>query len=190
MKSTVLKSIKLTLAFCLFSDVFYVGVLWLFAQIAGPSRGNAEWVTLNGKVVGAAHIGQLFTKNIYFWGRPSAVDYAADGSGGSNHGPSNPIHLATVERRIQAFLEAHPYLERDQVPAEIVTASASGLDPHISPAAAYVQVKRVAQARGLDPQKVKALVDALVEHPLGGILGPSCINVLKLNVALEARGAM
>lgn len=185
MKSNVIKSIKITLAFCVFFSIFYIFILWAFAQVASPHKGNAELITLNGKVVGAANVGQVFTQPIYFWGRPSAVDYTADGSGGSNHGPSNPEHLKDVEERINAFLEAHPYLERKDIPADIVTASSSGLDPNISPKAAYIQVKRVAQARGMDEEKLKVLVDAHIEKPLLGLFGTSRVNVLKLNVALQ-----
>lgn len=185
MKSDLIKSLRITLVFCVFFSIFYIAVLFLFAKVAGPNSGNAEVVTLNGKVVGAANVGQIFTQPIYFWGRPSAVDYTADGSGGSNHGPSNPEHLATVEERIAAFLTAHPYLQRKDVPADIVTASASGLDPHISPASAYVQIQRVAKARGVSVEKVKAIVDANVDAPLLSLFGTAKVNVLKLNIALE-----
>lgn len=188
MKSNLLKSIKLTLAFCVFFSVFYIFILWAFARVAGPNGGNAELVMADGRVVGAANVGQAFSKPVYFWSRPSAVGYAADGSGGSNHGPSNPAHLAEVEERIKAFLEAHPYLERKDVPVEMVTASGSGLDPNISPEGAYVQVRRVAEARGMTPQAVKAIVEEHVEKPLLGMFGTSRVNVLKLNVALDEAG--
>lgn len=109
---TLLKSLKITLAFCIFFSVFYIFVLWLFAQFAGPNNGNAEVVTLNGEVVGAANVGQAFTKDIYFWSRPSCAGdgYDAASSGGSNKGPTNPEYLAEVEARIDSFLIHHPYL--------------------------------------------------------------------------------
>ena len=185
MISNLFKSLRLTIAFCLFFSVFYIFVLWLFAQVAGPNKGNAELVTLNGKVVGAANVGQNFTQDIYFWGRPSAGNYTADASGGSNKGPTNDEYLAEVEARIDTFLVHHPYLSRKDVPAEMVTASASGLDPNITPQCAYVQIKRVAQARGLTENQVKEIVDQSVEKPLLGIFGTEKINVLKLNIALE-----
>lgn len=183
----LLKSIKITLVFCVFFSLFYILILWIFAQVASPNSGNAEVITLNGKVVGAANVGQMFTQDIYFWGRPSNAGdgYDATSSSGSNKGPTNPEYLAEVEVRIDSFLVHHPYLSRKEVPAEMVTASASGLDPHITPACAYVQVKRVAQARGLDETKVKAIVDNTVEKPLLGLFGTEKVNVLKLNVALE-----
>lgn len=182
---TLFKSLKITLAFCVFFSVFYILVLWIFAQVAGPNKGNAEVVKLNGKVVGAARVGQLFTQDIYFWGRPSAGGYTADASGGSNKGPTNEEYLAEVEARIDTFLVHHPYLDRKEVPAEMVTASGSGLDPHITPACAYIQVKRVARARGMDEADVKAVVDKAVEKPLFGLFGTETVNVLKLNIALE-----
>ena len=165
----------------------YIFSLWIFAQVAGPNKGNADVVELNGKIVGAANVGQTFTQDIYFWGRPSCAGdgYDASSSGGSNKGPSNEEYLAEVESRIDTFLVHHPYLKRGEVPAEMVTASGSGLDPDISPKAAYVQVQRIAAARGLSPEKVMALVNANSEGPLLGLFGPEKVNVLKLNVALE-----
>lgn len=187
MISTLFKSFKLTVAFCILFSICYIFILWIFAQIAGPSKGNADVVELNGKIVGAANVGQIFTQDIYFWGRPSCAGdgYDASSSGGSNKGPSNEEYLAEVESRIDTFLVHHPYLKREEVPAEMVTASGSGLDPDISPKAAYVQVQRVAAARGLSPEKVMALVSANTEGPLLGLFGPEKVNVLKLNVALE-----
>ena len=111
--------------------------------------------------------------------------YDASSSSGSNKGPTNPEYLAEVEARIDTFLVHHPYLSRKDVPAEMVTASASGLDPNITPQCAYVQIKRVAQARGLTENQVKEIVDQSVEKPLLGIFGTEKINVLKLNIALE-----
>ena len=184
---TLLKSIKITLVFCVFFSVFYILVLWLFARVAGPNQGNAEVVTLNGKVVGAANVGQKFTEDIYFWGRPSCAGdgYDATSSSGSNKGPTNPEYLAEVKSRIDTFLVHHPYLSRKDVPAEMVTASGSGLDPDITPQSAYVQVKRVAQARGMDVEEVRRIVDKAVEKPLLGVFGTEKVNILKLNIALE-----
>lgn len=139
---TLWKSVRITVAFCIFFSVFYILVLWIFAQFAGPNKGNAEVLTLNGKAVGATNVGQMFTEDIYFWGRPSCAGdgYDASSSAGSNKGSANEEYLAEVEARIDTFLLHHPYLQRKEVPAEMVTASASGLDPDITPASAYVQV--------------------------------------------------
>lgn len=177
-------SIKITLAFCVVLFVGYVLVLWGVAALTKPNSGQAELVTLNGKVVGAANVGQQFTDAKYFWSRPSAVDYDGSGSGGSNKGVTNPEYLEEVEARIEAFLVAHPYLNRADVPSEIVTASASGLDPHISPAAARVQTRRVAEARGVAVEDIDKLVSDAQERAL---VGTSFINVLKLNVALDEK---
>lgn len=187
MLSNFLKSFKLTFALCLFFSIFYVFVLWLFAQAGGPNKGNAELATLHGRVVGAAHIGQHFTKNIYFWGRPSHAGhgYDASRSAGSNKGPSNEEYLASIEARVDSFLVHHPYLTRADIPAEIVTASGSGLDPHISPKAAYAQAKRVADARGWSVEKVRTLVQSHIKKPLLGLFGTETVNVLQLNIALD-----
>lgn len=162
----LVKSLRLTLVFCVFFSICYILVLWIFGLIVGPGGGNAETLVLNGRVVGAANVGQQFTKDVYFWGRPSHAGdgYDASSSSGSNKGPTNEEYLADVNTRIDSFLEKHPYLERNDVPSEMVTASASGLDPHITPESAYVQVKRVAKARGMEEGAVRSLVDQAVEN--------------------------
>lgn len=186
MKSFI-KAFRLTLVFCVFLSVTYILVLWLFAKVAGPNDGNPEVATLDGKVVGAANVGQQFTQDIYFWGRPSCAGdgYDAASSGGSNKGPTNPEYLAEVEARIDTFLVHHPYLQRKDVPAEMVTASGSGLDPDITPQCARVQVKRVAAARGMSEQQVADLVEKSIQSPFLGLFGTEKVNVLKLNIALE-----
>ena len=183
----LVKSLRLTLVFCVFFSICYILVLWIFGLIVGPGGGNAETLVLNGRVVGAANVGQQFTKDVYFWGRPSHAGdgYDASSSSGSNKGPTNEEYLADVNTRIDSFLEKHPYLERKDVPSEMVTASASGLDPHITPESAYVQVKRVAKARGMEEGAVRSLVDQAVEKPLLSMFGTEKVNVLKLNIALE-----
>lgn len=177
-------SIKITLAFCVVLFVGYVLILWGVGAVTRPNAGRAELVTLNGEVVGAANVGQEFTDSIYFWPRPSAVSYDGGGSGGSNKGVTNPEYLKEVEDRIEAFMAAHPYLERSQVPSEMVTASGSGLDPHISIASAQVQAQRVAEARGVAVEQIEIIIKESKEKTL---IGPSTINVLKLNVALDEK---
>lgn len=178
-------SIRITLAMCVLLGVGYVLVLRGVSAVAGPGGGQAETVTFGGKVVGAANVGQQFTDVRYFWGRPSAVDYNGGGSGGSNKATTNPEYLADVEQRVQDFIAAHPYLCREEVPSEMVTASGSGLDPDISPRGAGVQVRRVAEARGLDEAAVQRLVDSLTRKPWLGLFGTPKVNVLRLNIALE-----
>lgn len=177
-------SIKITLTFCVVLFVGYVLVLWGVAAATQPNSGQAELVTLNGQVVGAANMGQTFTDSKYFWSRPSAVDYNGSGSGGSNKGVTNSEYLDEVEARIEAFLVSHPYLDRAQVPSEMVTASGSGLDPHISPASASVQAQRVAEARGVSVDDINALVESIQKTPMAGA---AFVNVLKLNVALDEK---
>jgi potassium-transporting ATPase KdpC subunit len=182
MKKYFLPSIKLTLVMLVLCCVIYFGLVSLIGK-AAPGRGGGEKVMVNGKVVGYSRIGQKFTDDKYFWGRPSAVEYNAAGSGGSNKGPSNPDYLKIVQERIDSFLAHNPGITKEQIPAEMVTASGSGLDPHISPASAYIQVTRVAKTRKLDEANVKTLVNGQIEtNPVG----PDVINVLKLNIALDA----
>lgn len=150
-----------------------------------PGHGRGETEKVDGKIVGYSNIGQKFTEEKYFWGRPSAVEYNAAGSAGSNKGPSNPDYLLLVQQRIDSFLAHHPGIKKEDIPAEMVTASGSGLDPHISPASAYIQVKRVAKARQIPEEKIKKLVDTHTRKPLAGLFGPSTINVLQLNIALN-----
>ncbi len=180
MKKDLLISLKMTLVMILLCAVIYPLLVSLVGK-AAAGGGDGERLTVNGRVVGYARIGQKFTDDKYFQGRPSAVEYNAAGSGGSNKGPSNPDYLKTVQERIDTFLAHNPGVRRSEVPVEMVTASGSGLDPDISPAGAYIQVPRVAKARKLDAAKVKALVNRQVEK---GVLGPDKVNVLKLNIAL------
>jgi K+-transporting ATPase ATPase C chain len=156
-------------------------------QAAGSLLHNKD-----GKVIGSELIGQSFTDPGHFWGRPSAtttpdgkpLPYNGGNSGGSNLAPSNPDLKKTVEERIAALKAADPD-QKGLVPVDLVTASGSGLDPHISPAAAVFQIHRVAKARGLDEAKVRALVEAHMEPPQFGVLGDACVNVLKLNMDLD-----
>ncbi|QZK91048.1 K(+)-transporting ATPase subunit C [Flavobacterium sp. CHNK8] len=174
--------LKFTLFMVVLLAVIYPMAIFGIAQLA-PNKGKGETITVNGKVVGYQKIGQKFDKSNYFWGRPSAVDYNAAGSAGSNKGPSNPDYLALVQKRIDTFLIVHPYLKKSEIPADMVTASGSGLDPNISPQGALVQVKRVAKERNLSEEKVKALVQTKINTP--AVIGTATVNVLELNVALD-----
>ncbi len=183
MKTYLLPSIKLTVIL-----LVILGGIYPLA-IAGvgtfsPGHGDGETISYKGHVVGYANIGQKFTKDEYFWSRPSAVDYHADGSGGSNKGPSNPDYLKDVKAKIDTFLKHNPGVTRAQIPAELVTASGSGLDPDLSPSSAKVQVARIARTRGISAEKINSIIDADTEKPLLGMFGPAKVNVLRLNVAL------
>lgn len=184
MRKNLLISLKLTGVMILLLAVLYPLLISLIGK-ATPGGGKGETVSVNGKVVGYEKIGQKFTDDKYFWGRPSAVDYNAAGSAGSNKGPSNPDYLQLVKDRIDSFLVHNPGIKKEEIPAEMVTASGSGLDPDISPAGAFVQVKRIAAIRNLPEAKVKSLVEGHIQKPLAGVLGPSKVNVLKLNIALD-----
>jgi potassium-transporting ATPase KdpC subunit len=184
MKKNLLISLKLTLVMIILCAVLYPLLIAGVGKMT-PGGGKGETVSVNGKVVGYENIGQKFTDDKYFWGRPSAVDYNAAGSAGSNKGPSNPDYLQLVKDRIDSFLVHNPGVKKEEIPAEMVTASGSGLDPDISPQGAFIQVKRIATIRGLPEERVKALVDKQIEKPLAGMLGPSKVNVLKLNIELN-----
>jgi K+-transporting ATPase ATPase C chain len=184
MKRYIMPAVKLTLVLVLVLAGLYPLLIAGVAKMA-PGKGDGETVTFNGRVVGYANIGQKFTADKYFWSRPSAVDYNAAGSAGSNKGPSNPDYLKIVQERIDTFLAHNPGVQKDDIPAELVTASGSGLDPDLSPAAAEIQAARIAKARGIQEERVKALVKEHTQGPLFGFLGPEKVNVLQLNVALD-----
>ncbi len=165
--------------------VAYPLLVYAIGQIA-PHQSSGMPLTVNDRLVGFENIGQPFSQPQYFWGRPSAVDYNASATGGSNLGPTNPALLETVAERIAQFEQAHPGVDAAEIPVELVTASGSGLDPHISREAALVQVSRVAQARGMSEDAVRAAVDEATEGPFLGVFGPGPrVNVLKVNLALD-----
>ena len=182
MKSQFFSALRLTLALMVLCCVLYPALVWAAAQLA-PGRGEGVQLSRNGRVVGFANVGQKFSKPEYFNGRPSAVDYHADASSGSNKGPSNPEYLAVVKARLDTFLLQNPGVKAADVPAELITASGSGLDPHLSPQGALVPVARVARARRLAPARVHALLTSQTEtNPIG----PDRVNVLRLNLALDS----
>lgn len=184
MKKYIWPSLKLTLVFIVLCSVLYPLLIAGIAKIS-KGGGKGETVEVNGKVVGYANIGQKFTEDKYFWSRPSAVDYNAAGSAGSNKGPSNPDYLKLVQERIDSFLVHNPGVKKEEIPAELVTASGSGLDPDLSPYGAKVQAKRIAAIRKIDEATIISLVDKQTEKPLLGFIGPAKVNVLKLNIELD-----
>lgn len=184
MKKYILQSIRLTLVLMVLLCVIYPLAIALAGKLS-KGEGGGEKVTRDGKVVGYALIGQSFTNPEYFWGRPSAVGYNAAGSAGSNKGPSNPDYLKDVENRIDTLHKYHPGLNRADIPADLVTASGSGLDPDISVDAANIQIKRVAAYRKIDEKQLRDLVEQNTQKPLFGLFGPTSINLLKLNLALD-----
>ena len=184
MKTYLLPSLKLTIVLIIICSVLYPLLIAGIAK-AAPGGGKGETIEVNGKVVGYANIGQKFTDDKYFWSRPSAVDYNAAGSCGSNKGPSNPDYLATVQSRIDTFLVHNPTIKKSDIPADLVTASGSGLDPNISIQAAKIQVPRIAKIRNKSEKVIYDLIEKHTEKPLLGLFGPEKINVLKLNISLN-----
>jgi K+-transporting ATPase ATPase C chain len=186
MKQHILPALRLTVVSIFFFCVVYTLLIWAVAQ-AAPNKGEGQTVTVNGKVVGYALEGQSFTKDKYFWSRPSKAGngYDATSGSGSNKGPSNPDYLADVQAHIDSFMVHNPEVQKEDIPSELVTYSGSGLDPDISPSAAYVQVARIAKVRDIDEDKVQALVTSNIQKPLFGFFGIEKINVLQLNIALD-----
>ena len=184
-------SALLLLALTAITGLAYPAAVTAMARLAFPWQAGGSLIEKDGKVVGSELIGQAFTSAGYFWGRPSATTppYNAANSGGSNLAPSAKALADAVAARKAALSDAHPD-QADPVPADLLTASASGLDPHITPAAAAWQVKRVAAARGATVDELRKLVAGLTEGRELGALGEPRINVLKLNMALDERWPM
>ena len=179
------------------TGVVYPAVVTGIAQLVFPHKANGSIVERDGNAIGSELIGQSFDDRRYFWGRPSAttkddkdLPYNAESSAGSNLGPTNPALFDAVRDRVKAMREAHPD-QTGPVPVDLITTSASGLDPHISPAAAEYQVARVAEARkrSMSADDVRRLVSAHTEGRTFGVLGEPRVNVLMLNRALDAATA-
>lgn len=188
MKTLFRPALSLFILLTLITGLAYPLAVTGLAQLLFPAQANGSLVTVGGVVVGSALIGQPFSQPGHFWSRPSATApdaYNAAASSGSNLGPGNPALAGAVAARIAALRAADPG-NTAPVPVDLVTASASGLDPHISAAAADYQVSRVARARGLPAAQVRALVAQYTQGRLLGFLGEPRVNVLKLNLALDA----
>lgn len=193
MKSQLRPALTIFVLLTILTGVVYPAVVTVVAQVVFPHQANGSLIEQGGKAVGSELIGQHFDNPRYFWGRPSAtakddkeLPYNAASSGGANLGPTNPALLEAVRERVKALRAAHSD-QAAPVPADLVTASASGLDPHISPAAAEYQVKRVARERGLTEDVVRQLVLDSTEGRTFGVLGEPRVNVLKLNLKLDGK---
>jgi K+-transporting ATPase ATPase C chain len=175
--------------FTALTGVIYPVVVTVIAQVAFPRQAHGSLIKRDGKVVGSELIGQAFDQPRYFWGRPSATapfGYNAAASTGSNLGPTNPALIDAIAARVKALRESGVDAGKP-IPVDLVTASGSGLDPHISPAAALFQVERVARARGRSVDEVQRVVEQHIEHRTFGVLGERRVNVLKLNLALDGQ---
>jgi potassium-transporting ATPase KdpC subunit len=189
MLAQVRAAIVSLIALTVITGVIYPLIVTGIAQAVFPFQANGSLIIKDGKAVGSALIGQPFDDPKYFWGRPSATSPFADNaasSSGSNLSPTNPDLIKAVQGRVDALRAADPG-NTAPVPVDLVTASGSGLDPHISPAAAFYQVPRVARERKLDPQAVRQLVERNTQGRFLGVLGEPRVNVLTLNLALDGR---
>jgi potassium-transporting ATPase KdpC subunit len=189
MRAQLRPALVILVALTLVTGVVYPLLVTGVAQAVFPYQAQGSLISKDGKLVGSALIGQPFDDPKYFWGRPSATSpfpYNAASSSGSNLSPTNPDLVKAVQARVEALRAADPD-NTGPVPVDLVTASGSGLDPHISPAAALYQVSRVARARKLDPESVRQLVVRHTEGRWLGLLGEPRVNVLALNLALDGK---
>ncbi len=188
MRAIFLRSIVVTAALLIVLCGFYPLAVTLLARTAFPARANGSLIESSGKVIGSELIGQMFSKPGYFHGRPSAAGdkgYDAANSSGSNLGPTSKKLVETVKANVDRVIKDNPSIKKGQVPVEMVTASASGLDPDISPGAALIQVERVAKARHSDPEKIKRMIMEETRGRTLGFLGEKRVNVLLLNLRLD-----
>jgi len=191
MNTLLRPAVSLLVAFTVITGIAYPLLATGLAQVMFPHQANGSMVEREGKPVGSSLIGQSFTDPKYFWGRPSATSpnpNNAASSSGSNQGPTNPALADAVKQRIAALRAADPG-NTAPVPVDLVTASGSGLDPEISPAAAQYQLARVAKVRGLSTSQIQALVNEYTSGRQFGVLGEPRVNVLQLNLALDASQA-
>jgi potassium-transporting ATPase KdpC subunit len=187
MRRQVRYAIGFVVLLTVITGVIYPLTVTGLAQALFRDRANGSLISVNGEMIGSELIGQPFSDPRYFWGRLSATEYDASASSGSNYGPTNPVLLEAIQTRIDALKAVDPDNEKP-IPVDLVTASGSGLDPHISIAAAQYQVPRVARYRGSNEDEISALVDRFTEGRQFGVLGEPRVNVLKLNLALDGLG--
>ena len=185
MKKILFTSAMMLLCFTFLCGLFYPALIWAAAKLAFPGQAKGSLIVKDGVVVGSSLLGQKFIKPQYFHSRPSAVDYNASNSGGSNLAPTNPDLITGVLKNADSEIKDNPQ-QAEKVPGDLVSASASGLDPQITRAAAIWQIKRVAAARKIDEKMIMAAVDKYTEEPLLGFIGPKMVNVLELNIYIDS----
>ncbi len=181
-------ALKLLVVFTLLTGLVYPLLVTGLAQILFHWQANGSLLQVKQQIVGSRLIGQAFSSQQYFWGRPSAttpLPYQATASAGSNFGPANPVFLALVLARIRDLQKMNPQQAKQAIPVDLVTASASGLDPEISPRAAFYQVARVAKARNQPEEKIQVLLKQFIQARTLGLIGEPRVNVLALNLALD-----
>ena len=180
------KNIRIALVLLVLCGIAYPMFMTGVAQVIMPAKADGSLMKDDsGKVIGSELIGQKFAESKYFHGRVSSIDYNAAGSGSGNYAPSNVDMIERTKKDIESFLAANPNIEREDIPADLLTNSGSGLDPDISPDAAKIQVPRIAKERGISVEKLNTLVAEHTEGPSMGLFGDPHINVLKLNLALD-----
>ena len=179
----ILISLRMLLVMSIITGLAYPLIVTALAKGFFPAQAGGSMMMKDGNIVGSSLISQKFTSEKYFWPRPSACDYNASASSGSNYGPTSAALKKAVDDRKAALLKAHP--GQAEIPEDLLFASASGLDPHISLAAARYQAPRVARMRKMDPSRVLALIDSRFEPPQFGIFGEPRVNVFELNLALD-----
>lgn len=187
LRTLLLQAVRLVVVMTVITGVLYPLILFVLSQAVFPTQANGSLITVNGQVIGAQWIGQNFDDPRYFWGRPSFTSptaYNASASSGSNYGMNDPRLIDAVQARIAALRAADPD-NIAPVPIDLVTGSGSGLDPHISPAAARYQVARIARVRALSIEQVNSLVNSTIESRQLGILGEPRVNVVTLNQRLD-----
>jgi potassium-transporting ATPase KdpC subunit len=173
----------------LITGIFYPLIMTGVAQVVFPKKSNGSMIIKNGKLIGSELIGQRFDSSIYFWSRPSSIDYNPVPSGASNLGPTSEKLKKQVADRRTLFASENSVTDINSIPKEMIFASGSGMDPHISPKAALLQIDRITKARnlsGVQKEKLVKLVKSMVELPQFGIFGESRVNVLKLNLAMDS----
>ena len=204
------QAVLVTVVLMLICGLLFPCLLTGLSSVIFPHQAGGSLITVNGMAVGAEHVGQEFTQDCYMWSRPSAYHYnvyteSEDGrkyyndgteigglaSGSNNYAPSNPALVERVEADMEAFLEKNPEIKREDIPTDLLTASGSGLDPHISPASAQIQLPRIAQASGLSEESLQEIVKRNTAGKLLGVFGEETVNVLKVNIEIaQAMGIL
>jgi K+-transporting ATPase ATPase C chain len=185
----LLPALRMTLTLTVLTGLLYPGLVTGLCQLLFPSQANGSLIPRNGRIIGSALIGQNFTRPEYFQPRPSAAGndgYDATASSGSNYGPTSQKLADRVKASVEKFRKENPDYT-GSIPADLLTASASGLDPHLSPASAAAQASRVAKVRGVSPEQIQQLIAQFTEDRDLGFLGEPRVNVLRLNLALDGR---
>ena len=204
------QAVSVTVVLMLICGLLFPCLLTGLSSVLFPHQAGGSLISVNGMAVGAEHVGQEFTQDCYMWSRPSAYHYnvyteSEDGrkyyndgtefgglaSGSNNYAPSNPALVERVEADVEAFLEKNPEIKREDIPTDLLTASGSGLDPHISPASAQIQLPRIAQASGLSEESLQEIVNRNTTGKLLGVFGEETVNVMKVNIEIaQAMGTL